>query len=228
MNGVEVWVIGEGQTEEAFVHRVLKPVLFNHKIFLKAQLISTSPGTHGGALNFDRVRRHTVRMIKEKPSACITTFFDLHRLHKEFPGYAESVGESDPVQRAQRLESAFHARILQDAGCRPEQFIPHIQPYEFEGLLFSDPSALVEVRPEWSRFVEPLAAIRQEFSTPEWINGGDATKPSARLEKLLKPSYRKTLHGPPAAERIGLDRLMAECPHFAGWVHRLRQLTTAG
>jgi hypothetical protein len=41
---------------------------------------------------------------------------------------------------------------------------------------------------------------------------------------LLQPGYKKTRHGPLAAEHIGLPRMEQECPHFRGWMDRLRAL----
>ena len=40
--------------------------------------------------------------------------------------------------------------IVSKVGCRPDQFLPYIQPYEFEALLFSDVHALPLVEPTWS------------------------------------------------------------------------------
>jgi predicted RNA-binding Zn-ribbon protein involved in translation (DUF1610 family) len=37
------------------------------------------------------------------------------------------------------------------AGCQPGRFIPYIQPYEFEALLFSDVPTLTRVEPGWRR-----------------------------------------------------------------------------
>ena len=44
-----------------------------------------------------------------------------------------------------------------------------------------------------------------------------------RLENLLK--YRKTRHGPLAAERVTLAVMERECVHFRGWLEKLRGLT---
>lgn len=44
---------------------------------------------------------------------------------------------------------------------------------------------------------------------------------------VLIQGYRKTLHGPLLAERIGLDRIRAECPRFDAWLRRLESLGTS-
>ena len=127
--------------------------------------------------------------------------------------------------RLHLMEAALRADVVQHCGCDPARFIPHIQPYEFEALLFSDVASLVAVESGWTAAAPALVQARAGAATPEDINDGHETKPSARLEKLLRnPSYRKLRHGPIAAERIGLAQIEAECPHFAGWLARLRTL----
>ena len=123
------------------------------------------------------------------------------------------------------LEAAFHADMVAFSGCDPARFLPHIQPHEFEALLFSDVHALAAVEAGWSGAVVALAEVRAGVATPEDINHGDTTKPSSRLETLLRsPGYRKLRHGPIAAERMGLHRMEQECPHFARWMACLRAL----
>ncbi len=111
-------------------------------------------------------------------------------------------------------------------GCRPERFIPHIQPYEYEGLLFSDVNALCSIEPTWPASLADLIKIRASVETPEHINDGYETKPSKRLDDLLHPKYKKTSHGPRAAERITLEVIERECAHFKAWMDILRGLAT--
>ncbi len=115
---------------------------------------------------------------------------------------------------------------MAQVGCRPERFIPHIQPYEFEGLLFSDVEQLARTEPAWPRFAPALAKVRAAFDSPEHINDGYETKPSRRLENLLQPRYKKTRHGPLAAEHITLAAMEHECAHFRGWMEKLRSLAS--
>jgi len=42
--------------------------------------------------------------------------------------------------------------------CHPDWLLPHIQPYEFEALLFSDTSHFAREQPEWEQLAEELAA----------------------------------------------------------------------
>jgi hypothetical protein len=154
----------------------------------------------------------------------VTTFFDLYRLPSDFPGVSSSAGVADPLERAARVESELAAQTIGVAGCSPQRFFPHIQPFEFEALVFADVSRLPEIRSDWTAFVEVLNRVRTAVSSPEHIDDGEETHPSAHLWRL-NPRYEKVLHGAAATKRIGLERIRAECAHFAGWLGRIEALT---
>ncbi len=93
--------------------------------------------------------------------------------------------------------------------------------HEFEGLLFSDCDALAEAVDR--NLVSELRGIRDAFPTPEHINDSIETAPSKRLAKL-KRGYQKVLAGERAMSRMGLEVVIQECPGFARWIQRLKQL----
>lgn len=219
----EVIVFAEGPSDEQFVKRVVAPALRHLQIFLKPQTLNTSRDARGGAVNFDRLKFNARNTLRQKPDAVLTTFLDLYGLDPSFPGFADHQG-MDVYQRTESLEQALHAALIDYVGCRPERFIPHIQPYEFEGLLFADTDALTATEPAWSSCREKLAAIRAAFPTPEHINDSYETKPAKRLESLLHPTYKKTRHGPLAAEKVTLATMERECAHFRTWLEKLRRL----
>lgn len=219
---VRLIVVGEGQTEEAFVNHVLAETLATNEVYVEPRIIPTSPNSRGGALNFDRVKQFLRNTLLQSNDAFVTTFFDLYALDPSFRGVAQTKGLS-PFERAGAIEQALHEDIVEFVGCRPERFLPHIQPHEFEALLFSDVARLCEVEPDWAAHVEDLAGIRQSVENPEWINDSPQTAPSKRLD-VLKPRYRKTRHGPAAAAKIGLDKIREACPHFGQWFERMVSL----
>lgn len=222
----EVIVFAEGQSDEQFLKRLVAPALHPLGVFLKPQTLRTSRDAGGGALNFDRLKFHARNTLRQRPEAILSTFLDLYGLDTGFPGY-RNAKDFALSARVACLERDLQAAVLDYVGCRPERFIPHIQPYELEGLLFSDVAALCEIEPDWRRSLEQLRRIREAFATPEEINDGYETKPSKRLENLLRPSYRKTRHAPLAAKRIGLELIEAECHHFHDWVDKLRGLSVS-
>lgn len=221
---LEVIVFAEGQTEEQFIKRIVAPLFRSNQIFLKPQTLNTSQDAKGGAVNFDRLKFNARNTLRQKPNAILTTFLDLYGLDTGFPSFVEAKQHTDVYARTETLEAALHEAIVEHIGCRAERFIPHIQPYEFEGLLFSDVNALILTEPSWSRHLAKLKAVRSDFDTPEHINDGYETKPSKRLENILQPQYKKTRHGPLAAEKITLNMMEQECVHFKGWMNKLRGL----
>lgn len=219
----EVIVFAEGPSDEQFIKRVVAPALRHLQIFLKPQTLNTSKDARGGAVNFDRLKFNARNTLCQNPDAVLTTFLDLYGLDASFRPF-DTHREADIYQRTESLELALHAAIVEYVACRPERFIPHIQPYEFEGLLFSDTTALAQTEPEWFSCQNELLAAREAFQTPEHINDGYETKPASRLEKILHPTYKKTRHGPLAAEKVTLATMEQECIHFKRWVDRLRTI----
>lgn len=219
---VDLIVVGEGQTEETFVREVLAPALSATRVYATPRLIRTSGAQRGGALNLERVRRFIGNTLRERRDSYVTTLFDLYGLDTTFGGVTASKGQP-PAARATLIENRLHHDVIAAAKVRAERFIPHVQPHEFESLLFSDVSRLCEAEPEWQDQREPLIAARAAARDPEHINDSPQTAPSKRLEQL-RPHYRKTFHGPKAAVSIGLDTIRRECPHFRQWYDRLAAL----
>lgn len=221
-----VVVVCEGETEEEFVRDVLAPGFSGLGLYLEPQMVETSPGHRGGALNYDRVKPHLRNTLRQKSAPVVTTLFDLYKLDKRFSGFERSKAIPDLSQKLDLLRRELHADVVAAAGCQPERFIPYIQPYEFEALLFSDVAALTQVNPSWSKkSIERLVEVRAAAQSPEHINDRPETKPAAHLEReLSNPRYRKRTHGPVAAQKIGLAKIEAECAFFAEWLAQIRGL----
>ena len=224
---VEVIVIVEGQTEEQFIKQLVAPSLRYLNVFIKPQLLNTSKNAKGGAVNFDRLKFNARNTLRQKPNAVLSTFLDLYALDTDFPAFDEAKEKPEVHSRLAHLQQALSAAVVAHVQCRPERFMPHIQPYEFEGLLFSDVQALCSVEPTWGASLVALTKIRDAVDTPEHINDGYNTAPSRRLEALLHPKYRKTTHGPRAAQHISLEIIERECKHFKTWMDSLRGLAMA-
>lgn len=154
---IEVILVGEGQAEESFARDILAPLFWDRRIFIRPRLIRTSAMGRGGALSWPRVKRYLRNSLRERRDTFVTTFFDLYGLDAEFPGQAEATGIRDPLRKAEVIEARFAAAIVDEAGCRADRFLPHVQPYEFESLLFSGVEVLPEVYSEWQAFLEPPA-----------------------------------------------------------------------
>lgn len=223
----EVIVFAEGTTEEYFIKQVVAPALRGMKIYLKPILLNTSSQARGGAISFDRFLFNSRNALRRNTEIVLSSFLDLYGLDTDFPGFESSKKMINVHERVHFLEAALHRAVIEHVGCRSERFLPHIQPYEYEGLLFSDVIALAGTEPSWKNYLISLQKIRSEFSSPEHINNSYETKPSKRLENLLHPKYKKTIHGPRAAKQISLEVMELECVHFRNWMNNLRKLAQA-
>lgn len=221
-----VVVVCEGETEEEFIRDVLAPGFYGTGLYLEPQMVETSPGHRGGALNYDRIKPHLRNTLRQKSAPIVTTLFDLYKLDKRFPGFAQSRTLPDLGQRLDLLRRELHADVVAAAQCPPERFIPYVQPHEFEALLFSNVASLALVNPSWSsKAIARLVAVRNAAMSPEHINDRPETKPAAHLKReLSNPSYHKRRHGPIAAQKIGLAKIEAECAFFAAWLAQIRAL----
>ena len=214
--GKTVIILVEGQSEETFIRDTVAPAFWPLNIFLETR-------NFAGNVNFERFCLHMRNILRERDDTIISTMLDLYGLNTHFPGYLNINGSSDVYQKVATLEQQLHYHNTNKYQCRPNRFIPYIHPNEFEGLIFSDTKDLIQIEPAWEKQATELQAIRNAFKTPEHINNSYETKPSKRLE-CLSPKYRKTRHGPIAAQKITLAVIERECPHFHQWMERLRAL----
>jgi hypothetical protein len=223
----EVGAIVEGETELAFLREVLLPHLSIRGISLWARL----PGKrrrHGGVRPWQTILEDIARTLSERPGRCCTTMFDYYAMPTDWPGRAEA--SALPFEcRAAHVENALAESVVQrmGPGFRAERFVPYTQMHEFEAVLFSDVETLADLLATlpWasSRIAERLADIVNAAGEPEAINDGAETAPSKRIQALAR-GYRKLQHGVIAAQRIGLAKIRASCPHFNQWVGRLEAL----
>jgi hypothetical protein len=165
-----VCVVCEGQTEETFVREVLAPAFYPRGLNLVPEMVQTSPGHKGGALTYERLKRHLRNTLRQKSAPVVTTLIDLYRLDSDFPGFAHSRMQAGLARRLGVLREALHADVVAEAGCQPGRFIPYIQPHEFEALLFSDVPTLTRVESGWqAAHLGPYAprASRRSTSTTD-------------------------------------------------------------
>jgi len=195
---VRVGISVEGVTEERFIKMSLAPHLAQQAIFV-------TPVSMGGNVSIDRVRYEINKLIYHFD--VVTTFYDFYGFKRK------QKRETKDSLEAQILESV--PKAMQG------KIIPYIQMYEFEGLLFSSPSAIATVLQQDE--IKPWAeSILHQFNgNPELINNSSQTAPSKRLATT---PYRKTTHGPNIAKEIGLDVLRQKCKGFGNWLSLLEAL----
>jgi Domain of unknown function (DUF4276) len=219
---VRVNIICEGQTEETFIKEVLSYFFLTKSIYLTPILIG-KPGHKGGNFTFERLLKD-IRPLQSDSTAYCTTLFDFYGLPSDFPGREKAQMMTNIEDKAQCIARALvdtlrKSTISDDFLLR---FIPYVQMYEFEGLLFSDCHSLA------SAIDQPLLArqfkeIREEFSTPEDINDSKITAPSKRILAIYS-RYNKPIHGSLAIMEIGIDTIRRECKLFDQWLQQLEEL----
>jgi Domain of unknown function (DUF4276) len=220
---VRVYVICEGQTEETFIKEVLSDLFIAKSIYLQPVLIG-KPGHKGGNFTFGRLLTDIKPLLLGDSASYCTTLFDFYGLPNNFPGKdtAQTMTNSEDKAKCitQALVEALRATTISPESLR--RFIPYIQMYEFEGLLFSDCFDLASAigQPQMRR---KLQNIRNEFPSPEDINDSYITAPSKRLHNLY-PGYDKPMHGSLASLEIGIDTIRKECKLFDRWLQQIEAL----
>lgn len=219
---IRVHVICEGQTEEVFVKQVLAETFQPRGIYLVPALIG-KPGHKGGNFRFERLLTDVKNRLLGDRQAYCTTFFDFYGLPERFPGKLEASAKDAMDEKADCLLAAMTDRLREKLGHDAMlRFIPYIQMYEFEGLLFSNPDGLA-TGIDQPALKHNFQRIRDDFETPETINNNWDTAPSKRILELYS-GYQKPLHGSLAAIEIGLVAIRAECRRFDAWLKRIETL----
>ena len=212
-------ILVEGQTEERFVKDVLDPVFWEKDLFFAATILTTKrtkDGTtfKGGVTNFAKFHSDTQRLLSSAGRALVTTMLDFYRLPSDFPGMDSRPPHGTPIQRVTHVENA----IKQYFGS-PTNFLPFLALHEFEAWLFSSTIELPRTLSEMQK-QKKFEAICMSVDNPEEINERPEFAPSKQILNLF-PGYRKTLHGPTTAGRIGLEQIRSRCPHFHDWINKL-------
>jgi hypothetical protein len=186
------------------------------------------------------VAKEIVNLFKQEPNSVVTTFFDFYAMPENWPGVAAAKQAKakglTTEEVASAVEEAWRREIAVKTASlgRPAVFIPYVQMYELEAVLFASPKDMAEV------FLRPyleseFLRIVTECGGCEEINDRPQFAPSARIQALF-PSYRKGSirnkpenrlpHAPLIAQRIGAQAIRAACPRFDVWVSALEALAT--
>jgi hypothetical protein len=80
---IRVHIVCEGQTEEAFVKRVLVDYFSTRGIFLNPLVIGTT-GHKGGNVRIERLAHNIGELLKGDTTSWCTTFIDFYGLPKDF------------------------------------------------------------------------------------------------------------------------------------------------
>ncbi|MDE2508020.1 MAG: DUF4276 family protein [Planctomycetota bacterium] len=197
----------------------MAPWLAEKEVYLGSILVGKQ-GHKGGIGRYPRAQRDILVTLNKDRGRFVTTMFDFYGMPPSWPG-REEAGRSHHDRKASIIEKALSEDIANkmDRNFDPRRFLPYVQMYEFEALLFSRPKAIADAAGE-PGLAQSLSAIREEFQSPELINDHPETAPSKRIKKLY-PGYQKPVTGAIAAQKIGIEAMLSECFHFQEWVRKL-------
>jgi hypothetical protein len=218
-------ILVEGQTEERFVKQVLQPHLTLIDLYLVPTLLTTKVVKNGrnfkgGVTTFGKFESDLRRLLGGSGNGgLVTTLLDYYRLPQDFPGMGDRPDPIDLFTRVRHVERAMSDHF------NDRRFLPFLALHEFEAWIFSCPSTLPEMMVESEREAD-FAAICNSVTTPEHINERPGHNPASLIESIF-PGYRKVLHGPTAADRIGLPLIRSRCEHFNIWLGRLEEFAKA-
>lgn len=227
MNTVIINILCEGQTEERFVSKVLKPYFEDCGIVLKPRILLTSKkkNQRGGMISYSQAKRDIENWISENRNRksethYYTTMFDFYALPSDFPGMDEIEKYIDAYDKVSVVERAMAEKF------QVRDFIPYIQLHEFEALLLSDVPQIVAKFPMQERTITKLQKVLDGCNgNPELVNTGRTTAPSKRIvavvEESRKYKYHKVQDGVDIACRIGIEAMMNQCNHFKEWIDKL-------
>jgi len=224
---VRLYFYVEGQTEQEYAARVLRPHLAEFGVQVMGAVLAASGRKHGnvsrgGGRRYQPMRKDLGNLLRQDAhaEARFTTMFDLYALHDGFPGWDDAEKQRHiPRERILTLERAFAA----DVG--DQRFIPHIQLYEFETILLCEPVHFALVYEESGAGIAALQAAVAAATSPELVNDAESTAPSKRIVSQF-PQYsgQKTTVGVELAHCVGIDKTRALCPHFDNWLKTLESL----
>jgi len=209
---IRIAISVEGPTEMEFCKKVLTPFLRNYNIEMIPVTICTSKDkcgrkSKGGSVNVDRIKSEVAKLLPSHDY--VTTFYDFYGFHNR------------PTDDIEELEKILFELF------NNTKFIPYIQKYEFETLLFSKPEYYEEYF-EDSRVTDAMKQIIMKFQKDiEKINDSPQTAPSKRMEKLFDEvgeSYDKVFHGEGIAGDIGIDTIRKRAKRFNGWIEKIISL----
>ena len=220
MVGKRLVILVEGDSEVKLMNRLIIPKLYEYitsegittpwsievcKIITNRQL-----NKKGGNVNY-KYLKNDIRSFASQGVSITTTFFDFFRLPTSFPGHTTDGNAIDDVESAMKEDLKTSIPNLQT-------FIPYIQKYEFEALLFSGMEGF-EFLIDDKENLAKIQSINDEYPNPEDINGGRDTSPSKRLMKIF--DYHKVGDSEDIIEILGFEKIYNKCPRFAQWYDSL-------
>ncbi|MBI4660675.1 MAG: DUF4276 family protein [Verrucomicrobia bacterium] len=211
----------EGQTEEMFVERLLRPHLQMHGIKVERPILAATSqdprGQRGGFVNWNAIEFDLRQQFASDhdPHLRFTTLLDVFRIPNTVPGAASlslpltAVADIDVLEKS--IEAAFNE----------PRFKAYLQRHELEALLLADIAALESVFHRDKPGIQQLAKDIAAFANAEEINHGQTTHPAARLASaIVGYENLKASNAYFVLAEAGLGAVRPRCPRFDAWMTR--------
>ena len=222
-----IYIVCEGQSEEAFIKKVLNPWFYektgNCQLFPFTVITSFKKDQgkmyRGGGCIYANLKRDVKSCFGYNQP--VTTMIDFYCLSTDFPSYHDSIRIQNPNERVTFLEEKMHADIIDaEPRFRSDFFIPYLELHEFEALFYCDLATLKYeyVEDQEQRQIDKLISEVKGMK-PEEINNGSETAPSKRLLRYIDYQKGEAVVSPLGF--IGIDLMLEKCPHFKEWIGKL-------
>lgn len=213
----QVVILVEGQTEEAFIQRVLQPYV-GSEVFLQAVIVHTSRAADGSAhrgggawRNYDRMLRD---LLGQRHWTMITTLIDFYGYPPGAPACSCRAGH-DPVACAESREAA-----IRDSLPRDPRFVPFLMLHEFEAMVLAVGAINGSVLGDSKAGTAFRASVAEHNGNAELVNDRPKTAPSKRVAAELS-DYRKVRDSVEVLQGQ-LPAALAAMPRLSSWVGLLR------
>ena len=209
----------EGQTEEMIVNRLLKGHLHIHGIHVERPVLAATTldpaGQLGGFVNWAAIQFDMSQQFAEDPDPNLrfTTLLDTYAMPNPVLNLG---GFNSPVTTSADIETV--ERAIESVFSEP-RFKAYLQRHELEALLMADLDALERVFHRHKSALQQLRADIARFASPEDINHGATTHPSARLSTAVT-GYEdlKASNAFFVLAHAGLETAREKCPRFNAWL----------
>jgi hypothetical protein len=207
-------VICEGETEQEFCKEILAKHLLEFQIYVQATEI-------GGIRSWPYLLDQVERLLSEGHKPFVTTLIDFYGIYPrhQYPLWGKKDKYNDTTIFIADVCKEMKKNIPENIR---DRFIPYIQKYEFEALLFNDINYFEDY---FTNIADKKYLIQtlNEYENPEDINNDPNTAPSKRLIRSIE-GYGKVIDGINIVKSIGLENIRAKCPGFNEWVTRLEKI----
>ncbi|WJX99712.1 DUF4276 family protein [Curtobacterium sp. 458] len=213
----QIALVVEGQTEEAFVNLVMRPLAARSGVFLTPIVVHTSRAADGQARRggglWKHYERHLRNLLAQPHWTRVTTMIDYYA----FPSDGPACKCGGPHRQPTCVEE-IEKGMVDLVGSDP-RFAPFVMLHEFETLVIAAGSLSGDVFGDSSIVREFQSMVDFYDGNAEMINDGPSTAPSKRVLQVL-PDYDKVRDGVALIEP-NLEAALGLTPRFLAWFEEL-------